>query len=393
MLGDIRNYKRRNYMKLYKKLIGILILFVLLIGNYCVVYAGNYSAIATMSRSQEIPGCVQNFDVFKFSSGTAYMMTSRSANEIIHLELGKLNKSTGEFEKVGKRVKTISGHEIPGHGDSVEVLEHEGEYYYVYVNGQGKEINSIGCSKLNLTLDSEGEISEWELTDSTTTYLSLFPTYNSAPISNCLIASSENYICIATAYGDTIKTDTERYHIYKKKEFITRLSEKNYNQSNFNDIRMGTGMFKTGSLGFNVSKTDTVIQSIELDEISNNPNTVIIFGAIDNRSTREEHQINRVYLHFTPADPLTAQDLSKNKCYYSQVTDLVDGDKTIPMNFTSTISNRFELEGLKKVYGLSNAGIQNGWYVSVNSTQYKNDIENPWNFNIYKATTTPVTNY
>jgi len=79
--------------------------------------------------------------------------------------------------------------------------------------------------------------------------------------------------------------------------------------------------------------------------------------------------------------------------YYSQVTDLVDGDKTIPMNFTSTISNRFELEGLKKIYGLSDAGIQNGWYVSVNSTQYKNDIENPWNFNIYRATTTPVTNY
>lgn len=44
------------------------------------------------------------------------------------------------------------------------------------------------------------------------------------------------------------------------------------------------------------------------------------------------------------------------------------------MNFDKNVlDNRFELEGLKHITGLTGYGIANGWYISVNSSKFLND--------------------
>lgn len=88
----------------------------------------------------------------------------------------------------------------------------------------------------------------------------------------------------------------------------------------------------------------------------------------------------------------TAQDMSINTSSVP-ITSLEFEDVSINMNYSSKPSDRFELEGLKYLSGLSGAGIDDGLYFSVNATPFKNvtgksikeDKTNiPWNSFVYK---------
>lgn len=380
-------------------IIASLFSLILLFGTVTPVLAVDNQAVSQFSRDKAaIKGCVQNFDIFQFDTGTAYMITGRSPSDITTLDIGKLNKSTKVFTKVGSTINNISGKKIVGHANNINVEKYNGQYYLLFTEGEKSKVK-VGCSKLVIQRDANNEIKSWKLDSASTRYLTLFPTYNDVPIYACHIATSDNYLCIATGYGTTRQNDRERYHIYDKQKLLKRLTTANYSQGSFNDIRYGTGMFSTTtSIGFNISKANTVIQCIELDE--KDANNVIIFGAVDNRDGLTKHQINRVYLKINKSgNQLTAQSLDSNKKYYSRVQRLKDVTSEISMNCkNSTITHNFELEGLKKFSGMSAAGIPNGWYLSVHNTYFYNynknisDTKN-WYYKIYKAPTLPVTVY
>lgn len=367
---------------------------ILLVGTTTLSFGATGQGEAMYKRDFAIGGCVQNFDIFGYDAGAnkfACMITGVSNQSGQGwFDLSVYNSSTKTFKKVGNTVKTINGKNIQSHANNVDVVKYNGAYYLLFVSGS-RTTASIKCVKLKVNTNSSNQITGWGFDESSVHSISLFPDYNGAPIVQSFITSSTNYICIATSYGSSIKTDTERYHIYKKSSLMSKLVAGNCTQLSLNSCRYGTGMFKTGSLGLNVTKAAAVIQCIEMDE--KDDNTVILFGAIDERGTREKHQINRVYLTLDKKSPLTAKDLSKSHSYYSKVLSLKDGTKTINMNKYTAVSERFELEGLKHITGLSAYGISNGWYMSVNNSKFYNDTANPWNFRIYKAPTGNVIVY
>ncbi len=378
------------------KLMGAaIILTVFMIGSVGIGFANTlHSATAVFSRSLNISGCVQNYSVFQIETGTTYQITSRCPSGITTLNLCKYNSGTSTFDTIGSRINSIGGVSIQGHGASCEVVEYNNKYYYLFVDETNTEVKRVGCSELHFTFDGSGEISGWSLQASTTHYLTLFPTYQGKQIINCLLATSNNYVCIATSYGTDITNDKERFHIYNKANFMNYLTGSNKNQLALNSIRYGTGMFSSGSLGLNVGIGSAVIQSIELDELAGSDDIVTIFGAIDDRTNRMSHQINRVYLQLSATPTIATQDLSDNHSYYSSVDTLIDGNSSISMNWSDIIDERFELEGLKKIYGLSNPNIPNGWYVSVHSHEYiKEEYVGSWNYKFYKAETTPTVVY
>lgn len=380
-------------------------ILLLFFGTTSLSMAADYQAVSAFSRDKAaIKGCVQNFDVFQFDTGTAYMVTGRCPTdstlkkEVTTFDIGKFNKSTKVFTRVGSAVNNISGKKIIGHANSINIEKYNGQYYILFVEGTRPNLK-VGCSKLIIERGTDKEIKSWKLEAATTHYLTLFPKYQDVPVYSCSVGTSENYLCIATGYGTTKENDRERYHIYDKQKMLAKLTTGNYAQGSFNNIRYGTGMFsKTTSLGLNISKANTVIQCIELSE----PDTksLIIFGAIDNRNGLTKHQINRVYIKLNKSgNQLSAQSLDKNKRYYSKVERLQDGASKISMNCKNgTITHNFELEGLKQFKGMSSAGIPNGWYLSIHNTyfyQYNRDVSDTknWYYKIYKAPTLPVINY
>lgn len=388
-----------------KLIISALMVLALVFSTTSFAAAEDYQAVSAFSRDKAaIKGCVQNFDIFQFDTGTAYMVTGRcptdaaTNKEITTFDIGKLNKSTKVFTRVGSAVNNISGKKIIGHANSVNIEKYNGQYYILFVEGDRPNMK-VGCSKLIIERDDANEIKSWRLDSASTHYITLFPTYQEVPIYSCSVGTSENYLCIATGYGTTKENDRERFHIYDKQKLLQKLTSGNYSQSAFNNIRYATGMFsKTTSLGLNISKANTVIQCIELSEAEDN--NLIIFGAIDNRNGMKQHQINRVYIKLNKSgNQLSAQGLDKKKRYYSKVERLQDGASKISMNCkNATITHNFELEGLKQFKGLSAAGVPNGWYLSVHNTyfyKYNRDVSDTknWYYKIYKAPTLPVINY
>lgn len=101
---------------------------------------------------------------------------------------------------------------------------------------------------------------------------------------------------------------------------------------------------------------------------------------------------------------LSAQNMKNIHCYYTNVSSLNDlnsGSSSQVMNITTFSDrlneNNFELEGLKKLSGLSAIGIPNGWYISVNSSLYKDILYTSntigWNCIIYKLNSASIHNW
>lgn len=257
------------------------------------------------------------------------------------------------------------------------------------------------------------------------THLTLFPDYKGTPINECLLAASENHICVACSYGATLKTDTERYHIYNKDAFLAMLIKGDCTQASLNSCRVATGMFTgSNSIGMNIPKNKAVIQSLGLGD-DTDTNRVIIFGAVDDRTIGDNydgrmiHQINRACLDLKEsgsAAALKAQDPASVRCYYSPVDKLVYIDKktgkktVINMNYvspepnpsipTNPVKMRFELEGIKYIRNSGTTDIPNGWYISVynsylSALQHLGEAEGKeailWNHQIYQPTGRPTT--
>lgn len=177
----------------------------------------------------------------------------------------------------------------------------------------------------------------------------------------------------------------------------------------------------SNSIGMNIPKNKAVIQSLALDDDTDN-NRVIIFGAIDDRfiespnyEGRKIHQINRACLNLKEAGSdaaLKAQDPASVRCYYSPVDELKYGTKSINMNYadpdppieTTSVKMCFELEGIKKIINSGTTDIPNEWYISVYNSYLAalQSSKEPgikpegieailWNQQIYKPTTTPTT--
>jgi hypothetical protein len=195
-------------------------------------------------------------------------------------------------------------------------------------------------------------------------------------------------------------------------------NQNSLNQGKLNDYRVATGMFSNHySIGLTLDSRDTVIQSISMDE-SDDGESVIIFASIDNRAhakanltARTVHHISRVKLPLKTmgsSDSRTGQNLTSTHAYYSNVDQLNYNGTTIDMNWypegtdaeeDDSYKKRFELEGIKKIKGLTSIGIPNGWYVSAFSKYaFKNALAEgttdykkiPWKKFIYKLQTTPI---
>lgn len=321
-------------------------------------------------------------------------MTSicKNGNEI-YIHIAKYNYYTKTFDEIpisGMNIydEVIIGY---GHADSIDVMELDGNYYVWYVRGEfGKE--HFICFR-QLFIDADG----WYLGEEY--IINPFSTYNSSQLYHAMTALSDNYVCIVCSYGTTIKNDIERYHIYEKKMLMTiMLSQKTCDQSALNTARVGTGMFKDKkSLGLSVPIDKAVIQCIAMTE---GTNKVIIHAPVDDRVIngvgRTKHMINSASITLKSmgsSASKTAQDMSINTSSVP-ITLLEFEDVSINMNYSSNPYDRFELEGLKYLSGLSGAGIDDGLCFSVNSTPFKNvagksikeDKTNiPWNSFVFRV--------
>lgn len=348
-----------------------------------------YLATATVSRSTSACPCMQNFAIFKYGKNV-YMIASSYSREKdrpetdIHLQLLKYDKTKKLFffkTEKGEPQDSCHINIHYGHGNNIEVVKHtDGGYYCLYVEEtEENKAKYVVCRKFTIidndtdpfTLKSEENYSR----------LTLFPDYKGTPINQCLLATSKTYICVTCSYGKTITTDTERYHIYEKENFLNLLAKSKpskkyyYSQASLNSCRVATGMFTgSNSLGMNIPKNKPIIQSLALGE-NLDAKRVTIFGAIDNRTInksdgkkiygRKIHQINRACLNLKEAGSdaaLKAQDPASVRCYYSPVNRLSHTDKDtgveqkIYMNHKINGSYKklteaqilFELEGIKK---------------------------------------------
>ena len=320
--------------------------------------------------------------------------------------------------------------EYDGHGDSVEIVDHNGSKYIMYIEGTpygtGNARTIIGPYYLKcreLLFDSTGDVSL-----GTEKTLNLFPTFDGKSAFDGKVAASDNYLCISIAYGNSIYTDRERYMVYGKNSFISALYNGATAQTNtsIQNCRYATGWFTgSDSIGFDVPNDRTVLQSLCLDEkkdTNGNLEDFIVIAAIDDRGSNstnahKEHYINRAYIEpKTPGTQAskTAQNMKNIHCYYSKITHIAYSGNTVNLEHdlstklgTGDDAKRTELEGLKKIKAQGN-GITAGWYVSTHNGAIKNRFVTlgdmsyfgnmsdftsstvPWNSLVYKPQMTPV---
>lgn len=278
-----------------------------------------YLATATVSRSTSACPCMQNFAIFKYGKNV-YMIASSYSREKdrpetdIRLQLLKYDKTKKLFffkTEKGEPQDSCHINIHYGHGNNIEVVKHtDGGYYCLYVEEtEENKAKYVVCRKFTIidndtdpfTLKSEENYSR----------LTLFPDYKGTPINQCLLATSKTYICVTCSYGKTITTDTERYHIYNKENFLKLLINGDCPQASLNSCRVATGMFTgSNSFGMNIPKNKAIIQSLALGK-DLDAKRVTIFGAIDDRTInksdsqkiygRKIHQINRACLNLKEA--------------------------------------------------------------------------------------------
>ena len=376
--------------------------------------------------------CMQNFAVFK-KNNDSYIVRStagKSGYAKIYIERRSYYGSTAMTFGAGSYTEGQNKISYNGHGDSVEIVDHNGSKYIMYIEGTpygtGNARTIIGPYYLKcreLLFDSTGDVSL-----GTEKSLNLFPTFDCKSAFDGKVAASDNYLCISIAYGNDIYSDRERYMVYGKDAFIDALYNGATSQTNssIQNCRYATGWFMSNdSIGFKVPRDRTVLQSLCLDEkkdANGNLEDFIVIAAIDDRGTNSSnehkvHYINRAYIEpKTPGSQASkeGQNMKNIHCYYSIITHLAYAGNSVNLEHdlsvtlgTGSGAKRTELEGLKKIKAQGN-GITAGWYVSTHNGAIKNRFVTlgdmsyfgnmsdftsstvPWNSLVYKPQMTPV---
>jgi hypothetical protein len=398
-----------------------------------------YYANALLSRDRSLNGCMQNFAILKhgndsimlgsFAGGTnvtSVIACSRNSNGATAMEYGKINVSTQ-----GSSGQTFLRYR--GHGSSIELLEHNGHVYALYVRSvnqnmdteanPGKAPHVLACREL--IFGSDGAV-QWSNTERA---VSLFSTYDGKSQYDCHVAVSPDFVCLAVSYGTSITNDRERYFVYNRNAFMNAVLGGASSQSAaaIQSCRRATGMFPSGSsIGMIITPARTVLQSLSVgrkNDSNGNLSKIIVFAAVDDRGSnstdgRKTHLITRAYLVPKAAGSDAAkstQNMKTNGGYYSKLTHLkyVGASTTLEHALNSAPnglgSERTELEGLKRVTSQGN-GIGTAWYVSTHNSRFTNRTAQgaiptygnmpdytsgaiPWNLFVCTAQTTPTTSW
>ncbi len=385
-----------------------------------------------ISTNPDKYGCMQNFAVFKYNNDSYFVhsMAGITGNAKIYIERRSYYGNTAMTFGANPYTEGQNKISYDGHGDSVEIVDHNGSKYIMYIEGTpygtGNARTIIGPYYLKcreLLFDSTGDVSL-----GTEKTLNLFPTFDGKSAFDGKVAASDNYLCISIAYGNDIYSDRERYMVYGKDAFIDALYNGATSQTNssIQNCRYATGWFMSNdSIGFIVPRDRTVLQSLCLDEkkdANGNLEDFIVIAAIDDRGTNSSnehkvHYINRAYIEpKTPGSQASkaGQNMKDIHCYYSKITHIAYSGNTVNLEHdlstklgTGDDAKRTELEGMKKIKAQGN-GITAGWYVSTHNGAIKNRFVTlgdmpyfgnmpdftsntvPWNSLVYKPQMTPV---